>query len=112
MSDHTAHSTPERNESGLPNQKPYQAALDPHVTRLILCHTAAALSVLRREMFNPRSSPANRIRAAQILLEDASRTAAIEAEKTQLAQLESLDPQKAALESLTRIELRTLQEMI
>jgi hypothetical protein len=76
----------------------------------ILCHGQAAILVLRREMLNYRSSPANRIRAARILADMAFRTGAMEDNKAQLAQLELVDPQKEALKRLTPDELRCLRQ--
>jgi len=76
----------------------------------ILCHGQAAISVLRREMLNYGSSPANRIRAARILADLALRTGAMEDNKAQLAQLELVDPEKEALKRLTPDELRCLRQ--
>jgi len=88
---------------------------DPDLTQLrqlITAHAIPALRTLRRAMFDPRASPATRSRAAQVVLELALRTAAMEDAEAQLARLEELAPQKAALERITEGELRRLQNLI
>jgi hypothetical protein len=82
------------------------------IQQLISAHAISALRTLRRAMWDPRASPAARLRAAQFLLDLALRTAAIEDEKARLARLEEVNPRKAALERLTEDELRMLQDFI
>lgn len=87
---------------------------DPDLTRLgqlVSAHAMAALHTLRRAMFDPRASPATRMRAAQVLLELGLRAAAMQDEKAQLTRLEELDPQKAALERLAEGDLCRLQQL-
>ena len=85
-------------------------AINREMRHAILCHGQAAILVLRREMLNYRSSPANRIRAARILADMAFRTGAMEDNKAQLAQLELVDPEKEALKRLAPDELRSLRQ--
>ena len=76
---------------------------------MIVAHIPAALSVLREAMFDSRSSPAARSRAAQSILKLAAQVAAVKQQKEELAQLEKLDPRAVALQRLNEDELRLLQ---
>ena len=86
--------------------------LDRQQRNLLLSYTELAFAVLRREAFDYRSPPQARIRAAKLLLDAASRTAAIKDCKVQVAELESLDPGKEARKRLTLEELETLGDFI
>jgi len=92
------------------NQNQAMEAFRRYMRQAITLQIPAALTVLRREMCGPRSSPATRVRAAQIILDAALRVAGSEDERAELAKLEMLDPQKAALARLTPKELRSLQQ--
>jgi len=75
---------------------------------MLLAHLPAALSVLRWEMLHSRTA-ATRIQAANILAKLGIESAAREHQAAELANLEMLDPAKAALNRLTTFELKVLK---